>query len=66
MRKLIPLIVGLFVAGVFFFGMQLFVWELLHGGPELRDRWAGYGFAFLIVPIVVGFLAGWVVHWFMD
>jgi len=66
MRRLIPPIVGLFVAGVVFFGMQLFVWELLHGGPELRARWDGYDLAFLVVPIVVGFLVGWVVHWFMD
>lgn len=40
MKQLIPLIVGLFVAGVLFFGMQAFVWALLHGGPELRDRFA--------------------------
>lgn len=66
MRDLIPLVVGLVVAALAFIVMQLFVWELLHGGPELRDHWIWFGgLTFLIVPLAIGFLVGWVVYWWM-
>ena len=67
MRDLVPLVVGLVVGAFGFFVMQLFVWELLHGGSELRDHWIWFGgFTFVIVPVVLGVLAGWIVYWWMD
>lgn len=63
MRELIPLVVGLVAAGVTAFVMSLFVWQLIHGGPELRDHWIWLGGAsFYLVPAAVGFFAGWIVY----
>jgi hypothetical protein len=64
---LIPLIVGLSVGGLTFFVMLLFVWELLHGGPELRDHWIWLGGAtFYVIPAAGGLMSGWLVRCFLN
>ena len=65
MRELVPLVVGLVAAALAMGVMLLNVWSLIHGGPEARDSWFWSAPMFYLVPILVGFFAGWVVYRWM-